>query len=447
MEIKAGLSSHARIKLQDIFKGSNVLHYYKEYIRMMNQDRESLNNYRLKRFKELVGYAYSHIEFYKELYSKEHIKPEDIRTLDDIALLPAIDRIAFQQYYTSFKKQVTINKKVISGSSSGSTGTPVRYETDMNGHSAGIASKYALYSMSGWSPGKKNYYIWGNKYSIKQWNTSMSKLRQIVFRQKNVPSTSITESLDLSVFINSLIRFSPFSIEGYANSIHHLAVGFRESNLAKPKSLHVVFTTAENLEQLKREEIEQIFAPVSDLYGCGEINGIAVQPIHEHKYFVLDPHVIVECIKDNPSDMMGEIVVTDLDNFYMPLIRYKPGDLIDGVSECKDNDLVPFSSFGKIYGRSSDFLMLPDQRKLYPVTIFGGTAFRKIPAITKHKVIWDGLKLTMLFEASAPVDLIQLDKIVAEILNDFPLRYEIRIIDKILPDPITGKYKYFTNSQ
>jgi phenylacetate-CoA ligase len=275
----------------------------------------------------------------------------------------------------------------------------------------------------------------------------MSRLRQLVFRQKNIPSTAITDSNNPDSFIEDLIKFSPFSIEGYANSIHHLAMGFRATGKLKPVSLKVVFTTAENLDALKREEIEQVFAPVSDLYGCGEINGIAIQPIQHDRYFVLDPHVIVECIRENQQDPMGEIVVTDLDNFHMPLIRYKPGDMIDGVRDSQKNDLVPFSSFGRIYGRSSEYLTLPDGRKLYPVTIFGGTAFRKIPSITKHKVSWDGIKLTMLFESNAPVDMAKLDEIVAGILKDYSLNYELHIVDKILPDPDTGKFKYFTSNQ
>lgn len=447
MKFKSGLSSQIRIKLLDIFKGSNVLHYYLGYLKMMTEGRETLDAYRFKRLKTLVEYAYTNIDFYKDLYSRASIKPEDLRSLCDIALLPTIDRSAFQSYYKSFKKQDNTIKKIIKGSSSGSTGTPVNYETDMDGYSAGIASKYAMYSLSGWSPGKKNYYVWGNKYSIEQWKTRMSKLKQGVFNQKNIPSTSITDSGNLDGFMDDLCRFSPFSIEGYANSIHHLAMGFRAAGKHIPESLKVVFTTAENLDPLKRDEIEQVFAPVSDLYGCGEINGIAIRPIHQDKYFIFDPHVIVECIKENPVDLMGEIVVTDLDNFHMPLIRYKPGDMIDSVHDFQKDDPVPFSSFGRIFGRSSEYLTLPDGRKLFPVTIFGGTAFRKIPSITKHKVSWDGAVLTMLFESNAPVDMLKLDEIVAGILKDYSLNYELQIIDKILPDSDTGKFKYFKNSQ
>ena len=444
MRFKAGLLSQARITLLDVFKKTDVLNHYLGYLKMMNQNKEMLDEYRLARFKKLVLHAYYTIDFYNDLYKNAKIKPEEIHTLSDIAKLPCIDRSLLQSYYESFTKQGSA-KNAFKGSSSGSTGAPVRYETDVNGYSAGIASRYALFSLSGWSPGNKNYYIWGNKYSIRQWQTMMSKLRQKVFRQKNVPSTSITESSDLTSFIDDVIKFGPFSIEGYANSIHHLAMGFKAAGQAKPESLHVVFTTAENLDELKRKEIEEVFAPVSDLYGCGEINGIAIQPINQDRYYTLDPHVIVECLKQNLSDTLGEVVVTDLDNFHMPLIRYMPGDMIDGIRDYQQSDFVPFSSFGRIYGRSGEFLTLPDKRKLYPVTIFGGTAFRKIPSIKKHKVIWDGLKLTMLFESSSQVDMVFLDQIVAGILKDYSLEYELHVVDKIRPDPVSGKFKYFIN--
>jgi len=447
MKFNPGFSSSVRIRLFDWVKGTNILHYYISYLRMMNWEREKLNQYRLHRFQQLIRHSYNTIDFYKELYTQRKIKPEDITRLSDIEYLPSIDRKGIQLYYEMFKKQEREKKKIITGSSSGSTGTPIRYETDTEGYSAGMASRYALYALSGWEPGKKNYYVWGNKYSIQQWDTFMSKLKQSVFNQKNIPSTLLTESNDLSGFISELIRFDPFSMEGYANSIHHLALAYQQAGKAKLKYLKVVFTTAENLEPNTRQEIENIFAPVSDLYGCGEVYGMAIQPIHHDKYFIFEPHVILECQKENAADSMGEVVVTDLDNFHMPLIRYKPGDLISEVMDYQENDPVPFSSFKQLYGRSSEFLNLPDKRKLYPVTIFGGTAFRKIPSITRHKVIWDGMKLQMVFESAIPVDTNELDKIIKGILKDYPLQFEIQITDKIIPDPSTGKYKYFTNRE
>jgi phenylacetate-CoA ligase len=445
MKFNPDYNTQLRIRLFDLAKGTSILKFYLRYLKMMEWEKEKLNQYRLQRLQQLMRHSYHNIDFYKETYSGNKIKPEDIRSLKDFAFLPSIDRNGMQLYYESFKRQKKKLKKVISGSSSGSTGTPIRYETDLEGYSAGMASRYALYAMSGWAPGKKNYYVWGNKYSVQQWGSLFSKLKQAVFRQKNIPSTLLTETKDLSGFISELIRFDPCSMEGYANSIHHLALAYQKTGKPKLKSLKVVFTTAENLEPLTRQEIENIFAPVSDLYGCGEVFGMAIQPIHQDKYFIFEPHVILESEKENSTDIMGEVVVTDLDNFHMPLIRYKPGDLISEITEYRQTDKFPFSGFKQLYGRSSEYLMLPDGRKLYPVTIFGGTAFRKIPSITRHKVVWDGTKLKMIFESAKSVDLNELEKIILEILKDYHLKFVIEITEKIRPDENTGKYKYFIN--
>ena len=91
----------------------------------------------------------------------------------------------------------------------------------------------------------------------------------------------------------------------------------------------MVFTTGEDLLENMKKIIERNIGPVSDLYGCGEVNGIAIQPVKDDKYYILESHVLVETESD--SNEFNEIIVTDLDNYYMPLIRYKIGDIIDRV--------------------------------------------------------------------------------------------------------------------
>ena len=62
-------------------------------------DREELKKLQLERLKKVVKYAYDNVDFYKKLYDEAGVKPEDIKTLDDIQKLPFITKDDLRNTY------------------------------------------------------------------------------------------------------------------------------------------------------------------------------------------------------------------------------------------------------------------------------------------------------------------------------------------------------------
>jgi phenylacetate-CoA ligase len=122
---------------------------------------------------------------------------------------------------------------------------------------------------------------------------------------------------------------------------------------------------------------------------------IATQDDHPY-YYILSPHVYVEILDDDnkpvPDGEMGHIIVTRLDTFSMPLIRYKIGDL--GIKLPKDKypkeRKYAFPLLQKIVGRETDVVVLPDNRKL-TVHSFTGI-FEYILEIKQFKVVQEHTK-------------------------------------------------------
>jgi phenylacetate-CoA ligase len=165
-----------------------------------------------------------------------------------------------------------------------------------------------------------------------------------------------------------------------------------------------------------------------------------VRPLKDEKYYILDMHVIVE-IEQNELEEGYDVIVTDLDNFGMPKLRYKIGDMIDGIYEPNPNSKYQLSYFKKIIGRNSDIITLPNGMKFHPVNIFGGTTFRQFKEITRHKVIWDGTLLEILLEAKDTNNKVKIDLIIGELLSRYEVNYKVNYTDKIPPSK-SGKYKY-----
>lgn len=428
-----------QLNIIDLFKKTNINYWYKHYNYFKNKSRNEILQYQNKRFIELINYVYNNVPFYANYMHKNKINPNSFNSVKDIKLMPIIDRDIIKNH----EKDLISNEYNINdlhkGSSSGTTGIPIKYYKDKNGISAGTAAGYVLWGLSGWKPGDRTIHIWGNSTSIESWKTLPSKLKNKLLNQINIASTIIDSEKGIKECVNKIYSSKPQTIDGYSSSIYSIA-SYLEKNNIQLNKVNQVITTAENLEQYQRTLIEKNIGPTSDLYGCGEILGIAIRPINDEKYYVFDPHVVVETVETN-IEGMKDIIVTDLNNYGMPLIRYKIGDMIDNIYEPDEKSTYPFSYFNKLVGRSSDIINLSNGKNFHPVNIFGGTFFREFPWILKHKVIWDGKELLFLFEVERRKNEEILYKRLTSLLSEYQVDFKIKYVDKISPSK-NGKYKY-----
>ena len=275
--------------------------------------------------------------------------------------------------------------------------------------------------------GDKTLHIWGNPTSVQHWNKISSKLKRKLKNQVNIASTEFNDSNNYERLYNYIRKEEFTAIDGYTTAIYELAKYIEFNHLSKLNAEYV-FPTAENLLEDHRNLIQKNIGPVSDLYGCGEINGIAIQPISEEKYLIIDPHVFVEI--EESKDSFKSIIVTDLDNRAMPLIRYKIGDLIDNVYEPSADQKIQFSYFRKILGRETDIIELPNGKKILPVNIVGGTLFRKIGGVLKHKVVWNGSYLIFYFETNSEFSKERAETLISNEFKVFDIAVKIEVVDQ-----------------
>lgn len=430
-------SEKVRFSLLDASKNMHSAKYYRTFKQSFKWTREELCDYQNNKLKQLINHAYENIPYYHSVFDKSGIKPADILNVKDLALLPFLTRDDIKSNQNLLIDKRNKYPKSFPSASSGTTGIPLKYINDSLGESAGIAAGFALYNLSDWRLGSKAIYIWGNPESIKRWSTIASQLKRIVMNQVRFPAFLLNDPGNYVQLFELIQQNKPDFIEGYASSIGSFANWLLDEG-RHLDGIKAVFTTAENLVPIVRENISKTIGPVSDLYGCGEINGIAIQPVHEDRYYTLDSHVIVET---SESGGMNEIVITNLDNRIMPFIRYKPGDTIDMLSTPGKEDKLPFMSFGRVDGRTSDYIRLPDGKIIHPVNLLGGTFLRKFPQIRKHKVTWNGRILNFIIEVSGPIEINELKKAISFNLQEYKIEFEVTIKDKLLPGP-SGKYRY-----
>ena len=438
------LAKNIGLRLFDTLKGRTVLKHYGQFGKMRNEDVAANRDFQLEKLKKLLRHAYDQVPFYKDRMDKAGFDPAKVKSVKDLEKLPPLTREDLQNHWKEMFAANADKEKLDKGTSSGSTGVAVVYFKDNNGNSGGHAAHFIGWELSGWQFGMKGLHIWGNPTTVKnEWNRPLSKLKARLYNHHKFPSYKLSEGKEFerlfSIVKNEGYRF----VDGYTNAIYMLAEYMERNNLRLDRKLDMVLPTAENLQDFQRETIEKMLGPVFDDYGCSEINAIAFECKTCRKYHIIEPHVIVEYGKVLDDEGSRELIITDLDNYGFPLIRYKNNDagiLYDKKEPACD---VPWARLEKVTGRQSDIIKLPGGGTLSVPSFFGSMLLKKIGGIKQYQI--EKLKPDLLrvkFVTSGEFSGKD-EKTVKDALDEYlagKIDYEIAYVDEI-PVSKTGKFK------
>jgi phenylacetate-CoA ligase len=153
-------------------------------------------------------------------------------------------------------------------------------------------------------------------------------------------------------------RYKPVLIDGYAESLNFISMFAPHSTRRERIS---VMSSAQQLTPETRNLIrEKLNARVFDKYGSREFSGIAYQYAEGKNFHVQDESYIVEILVDGRKALpgeVGELVITDLNNFSAPLIRYRIGDLALAVEQTPCPCGRSHSQIGMISGRTQALVL------------------------------------------------------------------------------------------
>ena len=191
-----------------------------------------------------------------------------------------------------------------------------------------------------------------------------ARLRGALLREPLWLDTANLTEASLAEFYTALLRWRPRFIQAYARSAVLFARYLQARGLT-PHRPHGIVTSAEVLEEDERRLLEDVFGcPVFNRYGCREVSVIASECSAHSGLHIMAEGLYVEI--ETPAGPaapgeMGAILVTDLLNRAMPLIRYRIGDLgawAKGTCLCGRG----LPRLERVAGRVTDFLVGCDGR-------------------------------------------------------------------------------------
>jgi phenylacetate-CoA ligase len=247
----------------------------------------------------------------------------------------------------------------------GSTGQPVTVYKDPQAVGLERAATWAAYSSYGIELGER---------CIRFWGTPTSRERSLRSALADLATNRITLSafaLDTRTLERHWIRCvkarAPFYY-GYASMLTAFANFVAAQGYdGRAVGARVIVSTSEVLARPDRQKIEQVFgAAVRDEYGCGELGPIAYE-CEKGLLHVTSNNVYVEIVTANGSPAQcgesGKLIVTDLNNRAMPLVRFEVGDHAERGPECSCGRRSP--TIARIWGREYDFVEDAEGRRYH----------------------------------------------------------------------------------
>lgn len=346
---------------------------------------EQLRTLQLLKLRRLAAHSFQQVPVYRRLWTEAGVRPEDIRSLDDLARLPVVDKHILR---AAFPDQALARgadpRQLVPYTSSGSTGEPFRFTMTRAEKGMRWAVMFRCWAWAGLRQGVRYVNLMGEHAHGSLQGGARQTLEQRLTGMQHIPAFAVhDERLDAT--IDAIVRYRPRLLRSYPATAHRLAEVLAERGIDLP--LRGVLTTGEVLYPFQRAAIEAQFrCPVYDAYG-GDGMDVAFQCGHSTGYHINAEAVLVEVLdaagRPVPPGQEGQIVLTNLNNLAMPFVRYAIGDLGSLSAErCPCGRGLPL--LAHVAGRSSDQLVLPSGRAL--LMWFFTTLFRQTPGIDAFQV-------------------------------------------------------------
>ena len=184
-----------------------------------------------------------------------------------------------------------------------------------------------------------------------------------------------------------LVKLDPVYLLTHPSNLRALLERSEETG-ARPQRLREVSTMTDALDPEVREACARVWGvPLHDAYSAQEVGFMALECPERPHYHVQSESVLVEVLDDDgapcPAGRVGRVVVTDLHNFAMPLIRYDIADFAEVGEACScGRGLLVLT---RIVGRARNMLTLPSGERLWPS--FGSRGLTDIAPIKQHQFV------------------------------------------------------------
>lgn len=408
-------------------------------------NKEKLEEYQMQQLEKLLTHSYENVPYYRRIFNESGLKPKDIKSIDDLRKLPFLTRDTVRENLSELVAQNYPKSKLCCVTTGGSIGLPLELYWEKGfTEPKERAFVWRGWSWAGFKHGKKRVILRGDvinrfKDGKRSWWEYNPENNALVLSSYDMADENLPR------YIQRINKFKPVAIQGYPSSLYILANFLRSSNL-RIINIKSILTSSETLYPYQRKVIEKYLgAKIYDLYGNAERN-VLIMECEAGRYHNILEYGIMELIGKRGNlvkkeGKAGEIIATGFNNYAMPFIRYKTGDIAvykEGKCECGRN----YPLLKRIEGRIQEYFI--DKT---------GSA---VSFIAHDYCLWDVKdklnayqyiqseqgKVLLKIDANKNFSISDIESVKKKFMKFYP-RMDIEIIlAKHLPRSKKGKFKY-----
>ncbi len=409
----------------------------------------------LSMLKVQLRHAYATVPFYHRTWAAAGVHPDDVKSLDDFSHFPVVTKTDIRKHAAEMLSEAYRGAKLRTKTTSGSTGVPLVIKLDERGAQWKAGCVLRADEWSGWRLGQRVAKVWGNP-EYRHFGMKGRITNHFVDRAIYLDTINLTEGR-IREFVAAVRRHRPGLVFGHAHSLYMLACVLNKSGISDIRPNGII-STAMPLHDYQRKAIETALGtPVTNRYGCEEVSLIACQCERHQGLHVAAESVYVEVASggreaadsggnqgaDAPrSPRTGPLLVTDLVNFAMPLIRYQIGDVATlSDSQCPCGRGLPVLE--KVEGRDADYVVTPTGSLISGISLTENFAVL-IKGAAQVQIIQETVTHLRVRMVRDPIWDAESERQIRElVLKTFgpTMTYDLEFVDLIPQEP-SGKYRF-----
>jgi len=291
---------------------------------------EQLQRLQNEKLERLLLHTYENVPYYHRVLPEADVIANNKVFLENFHKIPPLTKAIIRSegenlYSDDYKK-----RGGYFNTSGGSTGEPVKFIQDKHSRAWEFAGRFLFNSWAGKDVGQAELKLWGSERDIlegkDEWKTL---LRRWLFNTELLNTYRMSTD-GMRKHIDRWNKVKPRQVWAYTDSMYKLSQFVVNEKISVYPPGGIICTTAPLLPQA-RKHIEQTFrCKVFDQYGSREVGPVACECHAQEGLHIFTPIQRVEILDSNDQPVKGEdigqIVITNLHNYSMPLIRYKIGD-------------------------------------------------------------------------------------------------------------------------
>jgi len=333
--------------------------------------RDKLSKLQEERLTKMVNYCYEKVPIYRRKFKDAGIKPDDIRSLDDLEKIPFTEKEDLRKAYPYEMLAVNLCDVLELHASSGTTGHPTTCaytKNDLEVWAKVIARIYA-------SAGAKKGDIVQNAYGYGLFTGGLGfhyGALEIGATILPIAAGETERQITLAKEYGTTILACTPSYAAHIGRYAREKMGIDPAKELKWKS---GLFGAEAWSEELRERIEELLGlEAFDIYGLSEVigPGVSVECQQHDGLHIQEDHFLPEIIDPKTGERVeegetGELVLTTLTREATPVLRFRTGDITFLKNdECSCGRTL--ARMGRVYGRVDDMIKVRGV-KFWPKTV------------------------------------------------------------------------------